>query len=426
MRTLGTKLTFVLLAMTVASTAHSQPQDASTTSTAKSAAERAAAHYVEQARERYEDSVAGARHLLQAVLRFLREPSEESHAAAKQAWLKAHSIYSHTEVFRFGNPNVDAWEGKVNAWPMDEGLIDYVANGYVYHEGNEHGLANIIATGTVPIDEELIAEYQSGADPKAAAKATGISDIETNVTRGYHAIEFLLWGQDLNETPTASGQRPFTDFVVGDAGTNGHNARRREYLKSAVGLLIRDLRYMVWDWDPARRLYAKRFAELPVEERLDRMIVGMGTLCFGEIASERMQVALISSDQEEEQDCFSDTTHHSIYHSIRSIETLYLGRHERMDGTVVEGPSLSHLVRIIAPGLDAELRTQFETTQSRAREVLEAGNGGEPFDRMILADNDSGRARIKALMEQLRIQTELLESIRGAVAKTLASNGGDR
>ena len=38
--------------------------------------------------------------------------------------------YQQTEVFRFGNPIVDEWEGRVNAWPLDEGLIDYVAACY--------------------------------------------------------------------------------------------------------------------------------------------------------------------------------------------------------------------------------------------------------------------------------------------------------
>ena len=379
------------------------------------------AHYVEQARERYVDARRAAEHLLEHVRAFLDEPSEETHAAAKKAWLAAHIAYSHTEVFRFGNPNVDAWEGKVNAWPMDEGLIDYVAPGYIFHEGNPHALDDIIGKGRMPITDEVIAEYQSGQDPKAAPIATAtISDIETNVTTGYHAVEFLLWGQDLNAQPTDCGKRPFTDYVLGDGGTNGHCQRRRDYLSAATRQIIADLRFIERDWDPTHQLYARRFAALPVTEQLDRMVVGMGTLCFAEIASERMQVALISSDQEEEQDCFSDTTHYSILHNALCIETLYLGRHERVDGTTLRGPSLAELTRRVAPDLDQQLRAHFAMTRKLAGAIVEAAGRGEPFDRQIQPENAEGRARVRALIAQLQKQTETLEALRKLIPQLAA------
>ena len=63
------------------------------------------------------------------------------------AWRAARVPYQQTEAFRFGNPTVDDWEGKVNAWPLDEGLIDYVDGG-LYGEAsdlNAFYTANIIA-----------------------------------------------------------------------------------------------------------------------------------------------------------------------------------------------------------------------------------------------------------------------------------------
>ena len=46
--------------------------------------------------------------------------------ASFSAWIAARVPYQQTEVYRFGNRIVDDWEGRVNAWPLDEGLIDYV------------------------------------------------------------------------------------------------------------------------------------------------------------------------------------------------------------------------------------------------------------------------------------------------------------
>ena len=82
--------------------------------------------YADIAQAGYEDSLITARALQEAVAALVADPSEATLAAARTAWLAARDPYQQTEVYRFGNPIVDDWEGKVNAWPLDEGLIDYV------------------------------------------------------------------------------------------------------------------------------------------------------------------------------------------------------------------------------------------------------------------------------------------------------------
>ena len=178
------------------------------------ASERVAESYLKIAHQRYEDALDATVELSQEVRRFLQSPSEESHQKAKDAWITAHETYSLTEVFRFGNPNVDEWETKVNAWPIDEGFLDYVSPGYSYEGGNPHALFNLIGS-EFQIDDGYIVEARSEKDPKAGVYH-GFTDNETNVATGYHTIEFLLWGQDLNQSPGEAGQRPYTDYVVGD------------------------------------------------------------------------------------------------------------------------------------------------------------------------------------------------------------------
>src|SRR3546814_14365009 len=57
--------------------------------------------------------------------------------------------------------------------------------------------------------------------------------VEANVATGYHAIEFLLWGQDLNGTGPGAGERPWTDYSRA-ACTHGNCDRRAAYLRTAT------------------------------------------------------------------------------------------------------------------------------------------------------------------------------------------------
>lgn len=368
-------------------------------------------HYVSLAHARYQDSLETAQRMTKAIQAFLRTPSPKTHRAAKDAWINAHAVYSHTEVFRFGNPNVDAWEGRVNAWPMDEGFVDYVnRDKYVHNEGNPHAFENIIGSRKYPIYDDFIEEAHSGTDPKAAP-ITQFTDAEANLAIGFHVIEFLLWGQDLNETPTSSGKRSYTDYVKGKGGTNGNMDRRSHYLAQVCNILTRDLLFMVRDWDPTlKRLYAQTFRELPREEQLRRILLGMGSLSFGELAGERIEVALVASDQEDEQSCFSDTTHLDIFNNAKCIQTLYLGIYKRANGKSISGASLSNLVAKHDPALDRKLQSRMKATMKEITAFAKRAEK-EPFDQMVLASNSTGRAQLSKIIDLLRKQTEVLEEI---------------
>src|SRR5690606_38647347 len=105
----------------------------------------------------YEDSLSTANALKSAVEALVATPSEEKLSAARTAWLAARVPYQQTEAFRFGNPIVDEWEGRVNAWPLDEGLIDYVDASYgTESDTNLFYVANVIANATVSADGKTV------------------------------------------------------------------------------------------------------------------------------------------------------------------------------------------------------------------------------------------------------------------------------
>ena len=155
-------------------------------------------HYADLAQATYQDSLTTAQALQAAVAALIATPSDATLQAARDAWKAARVPYQQTEAFRFGNPIVDDWEGRVNAWPLDEGLIDYVGTDYG-NEENALATLNVIATPTFTLSGTEI--DATTITPALIASTLHEADgIEANVASGYHAIEFLLWGQDLNGT----------------------------------------------------------------------------------------------------------------------------------------------------------------------------------------------------------------------------------
>ena len=380
--------------------------------------------YADIALAGYSDSLMTALALQDAVTALVATPSVETLDAARTAWIAARVPYQQTEVFRFGNPIVDDWEGKVNAWPLDEGLMDYVDATYGGPtDENEFAALNVIANPTfsiagmdvdaTDITPELIGDVLNEAD-----------GIETNVARGYHAIEFLLWGQDLNGTYAGAGDRPYTDFVEGDGCTGGNCDRRVDYLTAATELLITDLEFIIDQWDENGAARTDLLAD--PDAGIVAMITGMGSLSYGEQAGQRMRLGLMLNDPEEEHDCFSDNTHNSHYYDGKGVQNVYLGQYERIDGTVVEGPGLTALVAAVDPALDDEVRGKLDTTMVALTAIVAAAENGMAYDQMLDRRNAEGEALITAGVDGLIDQTRSFEKIVGALSlHDVAFEGSD-
>ncbi|EKV29482.1 Iron-regulated protein A precursor [Caenispirillum salinarum AK4] len=366
------------------------------------------ATYADMAHAKYEDSLKAAQDLDAAIDALVESPSEETLAAARKAWVSAREPYQQSEVYRFGNPIVDAWEGRVNAWPLDEGLIDYVAAAYGDESAeNAAYSANVIANPTLTLSGEQI-------DASAITK-TLLSDtlheadgVEANVATGYHAVEFLLWGQDLNGTGPGAGARPATDFDPANC-TGGNCERRIAYLTTASELLIDDLKEMVAAWAPGGEARAA-VADDPTKG-LAMMVTGMGSLSYGELAGERMKLGLMLHDPEEEHDCFSDNTHYSHYFNAKGIQNVYHGRYTRIDGTVVTGPALADLVEAKDPAVHKDMTTRLAATMDAMGVLVDTAQGGEAYDQMLGAENPEGNAKIQAAVDALTAQTRSIEQV---------------
>lgn len=344
------------------------------------------ANYAAGVHASYAASLASARDLDAAIDAFLAAPDDASLAAARDAWIAARDDYGVTEAFRFyGGPIDDEAtgpEGRINAWPMDEAYIDAV-------EGDpDAGIINDPA-GVPDITAEVLT---------TANEAEG----ETSISTGWHAVEFLLWGQDLSAD--GPGARPASDFV------DAPNAdRRSEYLAVVTDLLVADLTSLVDAWAPdTAGNYAATFLALPADEALTMIITGIGELGRGELAGERMIVAYEERDQENEHSCFSDNTTADLVANEQGIANVWTGDYPALG----DGVGLDELVAAVDPALASETTASIDAARARLAEIP------APFDQHLtldVADDSDGRVAILESTELLSAQTDLVVSVAGAL-----------
>ena len=397
-----------LLAGCMSPTADSARNAPAAAAVAGSAPTRSAviATYVAIAQASYGDALTTARTLATAIDALLSAPSERTLAAAREAWRAARIPYLQTEAYRFGNAAVDEWEPRVNSWPLDEGLIDYVAESYGDESDNNFFYtANVIANPLIDIGG--ISVDAGTITPELLAETLhAIDGVDANVATGYHAIEFLLWGQDLHGTALGAGERPWTDYSL-DSCSNGNCDRRRAYLAAATQLLVSDLEEMAQGWQSGGEAYEQLMAKGD-NGGLATILTGMGSLAYGELAGERIRLGLLLHDPEEEQDCFSDNTLWSHYYDVQSIHNVYRGRYTRTDGTVVQGPGLEALLQATAAAEHAEMSAKVETTEAAMQALVDQD---DPFDVLIAPGNAEGEALINAVVTALMDETRTIEKI---------------
>jgi len=380
--------------------------------------------YADIAQAGYADSLDTAKTLKLAVDAFVAKPTEGNLRAARAAWIAARIPYMQTEAYRFGNKIVDDWEGKVNAWPLDEGLIDYVAGAYgTDSPENELYVANVIANtsltiggkklNTAKITKELLANDLQEA-----------GGVEANVATGYHAVEFLLWGQDLNGTGPGNGNRAASDYDTKKC-TNGNCARRGQYLRTVTDLLVDDLAWMAAQWAPGGEA-RKAVVDGSDQDGLTAIMTGLGSLSYGELAGERIKLGLMIHDPEEEHDCFSDNTHASHFFDALGIRNVYLGAYRRADRSLVTGPSVSDLVKAKSPDVDAEVRAKLDATMDAMNAMYLRALTTESYDQMIGEGNDAGNAVVQRVVDALLDQTKSIERAVAALElKSIEFEGSD-
>ena len=376
--------------------------------------------YANMAHAAYKDSLDTAKMLQTAVETYVATPTQANLDAAKAAYKAARQPYSQTEIFRFDEGFVsandkraigstDSWEGQVNAWPLDEALIDYVSDSY---EGEYNSQDNIINSDSITVGS--LKQDTSTITPKLLAEMNEIGGSEANVTTGYHAIEFMLWGQDTNGVSAGAGNRPVTDYVT-EAGqcTSGDTVnkdagiceRRGEFLKAATQLLIDDLAAMEAEWQPdSENTLRSDLIARKNDNGLRQIMYQMGSLALGELASERIQVAFVTGSTEDEHECFSDLTHLSYANNARGIQNVFNGSYQTVAGKNVGGYGIKqYLVDNGHTDAADKLAVDFKKVEDAFNVIVEKGEKeGIKVDQMIATAGQVSSQGISAEEQNVR------------------------
>lgn len=334
-------------------------------------------HYAALVLNNYKETYKDALNLQKSINQFLEAPTEKNLSEAKNAWLISRDSYGLTEAFRFYEGPIDfadaegneGPEGRLNAWPLDEAYIDYV-------QGNEK--AGLVNNPGLEIT-------------KASLTNKNQADDEAEVSTGYHAIEFLLWGQDLSLD--TAGTRPVSDYAK-----TPENDRRRQYLRVVTNLLVDDLKVLVNSWEMKEGTYASKFVK--DENALSKIMTALATLSGFELASERMATALDSGDQEDEHSCFSDNTHNDFIYNAQGIYNVYFSEFNGERTMSIHG---------LLKEKDSKIADKIEA-QLKETEALIAALP-QPIDREILAtpEGSEPRAQMELAIKSLQTQADLFK-----------------
>lgn len=326
---------------------------------------------------------------LQASIQALiKNPNLETQTNAKSAWLAARKMYSLTEPFRFYGGTIDdaetGPEGLMNAWPLDEAYIDYIK------EDPKAGIIN-----NAVLYPKITKEVLTSLNEK---------DGEKNISTGYHAIEFLLWGQDFSLM--SSGMRSFEDYLK---SKNANADRRATYINLLADLLVENSKQLVNGWDPAiKGNYLEKFLKEPKKESIQKIFLGLGTLAMDEMSGERMTVPLEKNDQENEQNCFSDSTTLDLTSNQLGILNVYVGNYQDFKGSGVK-----EFIKAIDPKDEAKLQAQLDKTLSMYKKI------NIPFDNIIMEKKNGPEKKLaNQIIDSLQAQSKLM-------AKSLSKAGID-
>lgn len=301
----------------------------------------------------YQDALTDAEALETAINTFVSDPTDINFTAAKTAWKTARESYGPTEAYRFADGPIDdsdGPEGMINAWPLDENYVDYVVG------DTNSGIINNVATYPT-IDKSTLENLNEVGG-------------EANISIGYHAIEFLLWGQDTTDpSELKAGQRAYTDFV--DGGTASNQDRRRDYLAVCADLLTDHLQLMINEWQVGGA-YRTTFLSLAENTVLKNIVTAIATLSKSELGGERMFVAYDNQDQEDEHSCFSDNTHRDVRLNLAGIANVYRGSYGSITGS-----SLEDLIAEEDVALGAEVSAQLAAAEAAVNATA------NPFDFAI-------------------------------------------
>ena len=255
---------------------------------------------------------------------FMYHPNPMSQAKAQQAWRLAYDSFLSSVIFSYlplQDPP-DWYSQKIgykhlliqlDSWPIEGGYIDYIEN---------YPFSGIVNDLTLEINEETIRAQHGFTDP-------------TNASLGYHAIEFMLWGDvsqrsahdffpqkntapmlmsDTEHTTESANIEMIEHAEIRDLKPQNHN-RRRQYTQLLGELLQKDLHRIQRRWEPSSGYYAQLLQKSNAGNTLQAAFIAAQNLIIKELLNKRFQ--LTSSE-------FSQTSRADLLALLAGLEHWFM------------------------------------------------------------------------------------------------------
>jgi len=346
-------------------------------------------NYSNIAEATFGSALSQGRALKEAVSAFVKDPKAETHLLAKVSWMRARLPFLQSEFSRMSadSDKIDGdYSNRLNGWPIDPGHIDYIAN-----EPGENIISN--EEKYPAINSELLRSINLKA---------GKSDFTT----GYHVIEFLLWGEDLNKS--SSGKRSYKDY---EENNSALAKRRADYLVACCDLLIGDLEDLASEWDSGRKNNLRsRLESMPPDQAISK-IMGRVSFLADDLAKSQIDPIIAKELVFQEQSTFSDTTHFDFLHTVAGISNLAAGAYVGLDGKLqVVGLGLIGLSEQTPNSKADKIRTLINNAMKSAQ----AFKG--PFDQFDrggdnVSSSEDAAITLKALSESLQSFAEAINTL---------------
>ncbi len=257
----------------------------------------------------YNDLNEKALALKVAVNTLSTETTEENLNAARAAWSATRAPWEESEGFLYGPVDSGAIDPAMDTWPVDVSSM------------------NAILGSGQPITPDVVAD--------------------NNEARGFHLIEFLLWGEN------------------GDKTVDQITERQLEYVVAAAADLQDNTQTLYDGWKADGGNFGANFINAGVSSNLypsqkaalEEVIEGIITIS-DEVANGKIEDPLNSEggtpNAQFEESRFSNNSKLDFANNIRSIQNIYLG-----DFNGVDGAGLTDIVALANPTLDTEVKAKI-------------------------------------------------------------------
>ncbi|MBC8048277.1 MAG: imelysin [Fimbriimonadaceae bacterium] len=296
----------------------------------------------------YEDLHEKAETLLDAINELESNQTAEYHEAAKEAWRVCRSPWEQSEGFLFGPVSTAGIDPSIDSWPVNTVDLDAV-------------LASADA---------LTKDYIDGLE---------------GTLKGFHTIEYLIWGTDGNKTVDDFTEREFEYLIAVTQSIEG-----------AIDILFES-------WSPAHENFAANISNageagsiyVSQKSAMQEIVNGMIAIA-DEVANGKINDPLSEGDITLEESRFSANSKSDFQDNIRSIENLFDGKY------LTDEAGVSDFILSV----DAELEQEVHDAIHNAIDAI--GNIPGTFTDAIFINPDEVSAAQTAVRDlQTLLETEV-------------------